>query len=98
MRVIAEVRHQRLIARFIGHGFNAAQHVGKYLVGERGQQHANRAAGGVREHVGRTVGDIAEFIQRHGDFVAQRRRDLIGVPQIAADGHFCDADAIGNIL
>ena len=98
LRVVTKVGDQRLIVGFVSDGFNAAQYVSKNLVGERRQQHTDGTAGSVRKHIGGAIGDITQLIQCHCNLVPQGNRDLLRIAQVTADGHFCNADAIGNVL
>ena len=98
LRQVAIVRQHSLVVVRVGDAFDAAQHFGEHLVGQRRQQHANRPAGGVGEDVRRAVGDVAQLIQRDGDFLLQGGRNLVGIAQITAHRHLGHAHLVRHIL
>ena len=58
LRVIFIVGNQGLVLVRGGHRLDAGQHIGKNLVAEGGNKHANRFAAGVKQDFRGAVGDI----------------------------------------
>ncbi|MOA34198.1 hypothetical protein D3C78_1555590 [compost metagenome] len=92
------MRQHGLIIVRIGDALDAAQHFGEHLIGQRRQQYANGATGGVGKDIRRTVGNVAQLIQRDGNFLLQDGRNLLGITQITAHRHLGYANLVCNIL
>ncbi|MNC48040.1 hypothetical protein D3C75_971340 [compost metagenome] len=69
LRQIAVVRQHGLIVVCIGNAFDTPQHFGKYLVGQRRQQHADRPAGRIGKDIRGAIGNVAKFVQRYRNFL-----------------------------
>ncbi|CAJ1764595.1 hypothetical protein LGKMAHEF_00155 [Aeromonas salmonicida] len=98
LRAVAVVSEQGLVAGRPGHRLYAVHHGGEDLVGEGGDQDADRLAGGVGENVRRPVGDIAQLFHCGGDPLTGALGHGMGIAQIAADGHLGDPGQVGYVL
>ncbi|MNE38776.1 hypothetical protein D3C80_1326870 [compost metagenome] len=89
------VNHQSLIAVFEGDGFDAGQQIGKDLVVEGRDQHADARLLGRSRLI--AVGEV-NFFHHLGNFRSRFGSHLVRRAQIAADGHFGHTGEQCNIL
>ncbi len=98
LRAVAVVGEQGLVAGGPGHRLDTVDHRREDLVGEGGDQDADRLAGGIGEHVRRPVRDVAKLLHRRGDALAGPLGHGRRIAQVAADGHLGDAGQVGDVL
>ncbi|MNH08808.1 hypothetical protein D3C79_682400 [compost metagenome] len=98
LRAVAIVGQKSLVAGGPGHRLYAVDHRREDLVGEGGDQDADRLAGGIGEHVRCPVRDVAEFLHRRGDSLTGAFGHGGRVTQVAADGHLGDPGQVGDVL
>ncbi|MNP35447.1 hypothetical protein D3C76_1287800 [compost metagenome] len=97
-RIVTVVGEQGLVTGGAGHRLYAVHQGGEDLVGEGGDQDADRLAGGVGENVRCPVGDVAQLFHHGGDPSPGALGHCVWIAQVAADGHLGDPGLIGDVL